>query len=217
MRIANRMPAEVRRGLLAGGIAQSDSQQTRYRASGPRCSRSPKHWTITHSKSSPGPTAWRASACSASSSCTARPGFPRPSASDRDLGAATVMKRTDRLAADSPRLSRGPAVVNGTGGGHDEYRARRSRDEERRDLRSCGDLSHDWVLGGGRGERCREVRRRRRQGHTRQKMPRIYSASSTSNNSSETSARRTCPPNVRNVSATSRMECSMRRRARSAG
>src|SRR6059036_3840844 len=33
MRIASRMPAEVRRGFLAGGIAQSDSQQTRYRAS----------------------------------------------------------------------------------------------------------------------------------------------------------------------------------------
>lgn len=32
-RIANRMPADVRRGFLSGGIAKSDAEQTRYRAS----------------------------------------------------------------------------------------------------------------------------------------------------------------------------------------
>ena len=102
-RIANRMPAEVRRGFLAGGIAQSDSQQTRYRASWAKMLAFAKTLDDNGIQIVAGTDCMAGFCLQRELELYSKAGIPNARVLQiATWGAATVMKRTDRLAAIRP-------------------------------------------------------------------------------------------------------------------
>ncbi|HWC75052.1 MAG TPA: amidohydrolase family protein [Gemmatimonadales bacterium] len=102
-RIANRMPAQVRRDLLSGGIAQSDSQLTRYRASWAKMLAFAKALYDNGIPIVAGTDCMAGFCLERELELYSKAGIPN----ERVLqiatwGGATVMKRTDRLGAIRP-------------------------------------------------------------------------------------------------------------------
>ena len=100
LRIAHRMPAEVRRGFLAGGIAQNDSQQTRYRASWAKMLAFAKTLDDNGIQIVAGTDCMAGFCLQRELELYSKAGIPNARVLQiATWGAATVMKRTDRLAA----------------------------------------------------------------------------------------------------------------------
>ncbi len=115
-RIANRMPAEVRRGFLAGGIAQSDSQQTRYRASWAKMLAFAKALDDNGIPIVAGTDCMAGFCLQRELELYSKAGIPNARVLQiATWGAATVMKRTDRggLAAIRPGYLADLLLVDG--------------------------------------------------------------------------------------------------------
>jgi hypothetical protein len=113
-RIAGRMPVEVRRGLLSGGIAQNDSQQTRYRASWARMLAFAKVLDDNGIPIVAGTDCMAGFCLQRELELYSKAGI----ANTRVLqiatwGAATVMKRSDRLGAIRPGYLADLVLVDG--------------------------------------------------------------------------------------------------------
>ena len=114
MRIANRMPVEVRRGLLVGGIAQSDSEQTRYRASWAKMLAFAKMLDDNGLQIVAGTDCMAGFCLQRELELYSKAGIPNARVLQiATWGAATVMKRTDRLAAIRPGYLADLLLVNG--------------------------------------------------------------------------------------------------------
>ena len=114
LRIANRMPAEVRRGFLAGGIAQNDSQQTRYRASWAKMLAFAKMLDDNGIQIVAGTDCMAGFCLQRELELYSKAGIPNARVLQiATWGAATVMKRTDRLAAIRPGYLADLLLVNG--------------------------------------------------------------------------------------------------------
>jgi imidazolonepropionase-like amidohydrolase len=102
-RIANRMPAEVRRGFLAGGIATSDSEQTRYRASWAKMLAFAKLLNDNGIPIVAGTDCMAGFCLQRELELYSKAGIPNARVLQiATWGGATVMKRTDRLGAIRP-------------------------------------------------------------------------------------------------------------------
>src|SRR5437867_2706332 len=114
LRIANRMPAEVRRGFLAGGIAQSDSEQTRYRASWAKMLAFAKVLDDNGIQIVAGTDCMAGFCLQRELELYSKAGIPNARVLQiATWGAATVMKRTDRLAAIRPGYLADLLLVDG--------------------------------------------------------------------------------------------------------
>ncbi len=114
LRIANRMPAEVRRGFLAGGIAQSDSEQTRYRASWAKMLAFAKALDDNGIQIVAGTDCMAGFCLQRELELYSKAGIPNARVLQiATWGAATVMKRTDRLAAIRPGYLADLILLNG--------------------------------------------------------------------------------------------------------
>jgi hypothetical protein len=113
-RIANRMPAEVRRGFLAGGIAQNDSQQTRYRASWAKMLAFAKALDDNGIQIVAGTDCMAGLCLQRELELYSKAGIPNARVLQiATWGAATVMKRTDRLGAIRPGYLADLVLVGG--------------------------------------------------------------------------------------------------------
>jgi imidazolonepropionase-like amidohydrolase len=114
MRIANRMPAEVRRGFLAGGNAQSDSQQTRYRASWAKMLAFAKALDDNGIPIVAGTDCMAGFCLQRELELYGKAGIPNARVLQiATWGGATVMKRTDRLGAIRPGYLADLVLVDG--------------------------------------------------------------------------------------------------------
>src|SRR2546426_10828633 len=114
MRLANRMPAEVRRGFLAGGIAQSDSQQTRYRASWAKMLAFAKALDDNGIQIVAGTDCMAGFCLQRELELYSKAGIPNARVLQiATWGGATVMKRTDRLGAIRPGYLADLVLVDG--------------------------------------------------------------------------------------------------------
>jgi hypothetical protein len=114
LRIASRMPVEVRRGFLAGGIAQSDSEQTRYRASWAKMLAFAKALDDNGIPIVAGTDCMAGFCLQRELELYSKAGIPNARVLQiATWGAATVMKRTDRLAAIRPGYLADLLLVNG--------------------------------------------------------------------------------------------------------
>ena len=114
LRIANRMPVEVRRGLLAGGIARSDSEQTRYRASWAKMLAFAKAVDDNGIQIVAGTDCMAGLCYQRELELYSRAGIPNTRVLQiATWGAATVMKRTDRLGAIRPGYLADLVLVEG--------------------------------------------------------------------------------------------------------
>lgn len=114
VRIANRMPAEVRRGFLAGGIAKDEAEQTRYRASWAKMLAFAKALDANGISIVAGTDCMAGFCLQRELELYSKAGI----ANTRVLqiatwGAATVMKRTDRLGAIRPGYLADLLLVDG--------------------------------------------------------------------------------------------------------
>ena len=114
MRIAPRMPTEVRRGFLAGGIAQSESEQTRYRASWAKMLAFAKALDDNGIPIVAGTDCMAGFCLQRELELYSKAGIPNARVLQiATWGAATVMKRTDRLAAIRPGYLADLLLVDG--------------------------------------------------------------------------------------------------------
>jgi amidohydrolase family protein len=114
LRIASRMPPEVRRGMLAGGIAQNDSEQTRYRASWAKMLAFAKMLDDNGIQIVAGTDCMAGFCLQRELELYSKAGIPNARVLQiATWGAATVMKRTDRLAAIRPGYLADLLLVNG--------------------------------------------------------------------------------------------------------
>src|SRR5438093_3314372 len=114
MRIAARMPTEVRRGFLAGGIAQSDSQQTRYRASWAKMLAFAKALDDNGIAIVAGTDCMAGFCLQRELELYSKAGIPNARVLQvATWGGATVMKRTDRLGAIRPGYLADLVLVDG--------------------------------------------------------------------------------------------------------
>jgi hypothetical protein len=113
-RIASRMPVEVRRGLLSGGIAQSDTELVRYRASWARMLAFARA-LYDHGIPIVAGTDCLAGFClQRELELYSEAGIPNAQVLQiATWGAATVMKRTDRLGAIRPGYLADLVLVDG--------------------------------------------------------------------------------------------------------
>ena len=77
--VADRLPPQVRRSFLGGGLQAPAGMEERYHQGFRAMQHMVGSFTKRGSRSSPAPTAWRALPITASSSFTSRPAFRRPS------------------------------------------------------------------------------------------------------------------------------------------
>lgn len=114
LRIANRMPAEVRRGFLAGGIAKSDSEQTRYRASWAKMLAFAKALDDNGIPIVAGTDCMAGLCYQRELELYSRAGIPNTRVLQiATWGAATVMKHADRLGAIRPGYLADLVLVDG--------------------------------------------------------------------------------------------------------
>lgn len=116
LRIANRMPVEVRRGFLAGGIAKDDSEQTRYRASWAKMLAFAKALDDNGIQIVAGTDCMAGFCLQRELELYSKAGIPNARVLQiATWGAATVMKRTDRggLAAIRPGYLADLLLVDG--------------------------------------------------------------------------------------------------------
>ncbi|HEY3221049.1 MAG TPA: amidohydrolase family protein [Gemmatimonadales bacterium] len=113
-RIANRMPAEVRRGFLSGGIAQNDAEQVRYRASWAKMLAFVKTLDDNGIPIVAGTDCMAGFCLQRELELYSKAGIPNARVLQiATWGAATVMKRTDRLAAIRPGYLADLVLVDG--------------------------------------------------------------------------------------------------------
>lgn len=114
LRIANRMPVEVRRGFLAGGIAKDDAEQTRYRASWAKMLAFAKVLDDNGIQIVAGTDCLPGFCLQRELELYSKAGIPNTRVLQiATWGAATVMKRTDRLGAIRPGYLADLLLVDG--------------------------------------------------------------------------------------------------------
>ena len=113
-RIAHRMPVEVRRGFLSGGIAKDDTEQTRYRASWAKMLAFAKALDDNGIQIVAGTDCMAGFCLQRELELYSKAGIPNMRVLQiATWGAATVMKRTDRLGALRPGYLADLLLVDG--------------------------------------------------------------------------------------------------------
>ncbi len=114
LRIAHRMPVEVRRGFLAGGIAKDDAEQTRYRASWAKMLAFAKTLDDNGIQIVAGTDCMAGFCLQRELELYSKAGIPNARVLQiATWGSATVMNRTDRLGAIRPGYLADLLLVDG--------------------------------------------------------------------------------------------------------